>query len=125
MSEPTADASANPERLYVVRPEDTAPRPGRRAPRASSELDLVTLVVTRGEPPAGLGPECAAILRMCEYPLSVAEISAYLVLPVSTVTPLLAELLADARVEARAPIPTGSLPDADILEAVMHGLREL
>ncbi|WP_436771594.1 DUF742 domain-containing protein [Yinghuangia sp. YIM S09857] len=104
-----------PERLYVIT--------GGRGPDAP--LDLVTLIVSRSTPDPVMQPEHAAIVRMCEYPLSVAEISAYLALPASVVMVLLADLLAEARVEARAPIPAAALPDIELLEAVMHGLRNL
>lgn len=108
----------SPERLYVI-------TGGRSRPEEQAELDLVTLIVSRSEPPPGMQPEHATILRMCHYPLSLAEISAYLILPISAVTVLLADLLADGRVEARAPIPAASLPDIALLEAVMHGLQKL
>jgi hypothetical protein len=107
-----------PERLYVV----TA---GRSRPAEQVPLDLVTLIVTRSTSESTMQPEHAAIIRMCDYPLSVAEISAYLRLPVSTVTVLLADLLDGGHVEARAPIPAAALPDAGLLEAVMHGLQNL
>jgi hypothetical protein len=55
----------------------------------------------------------------------VAEISAYLCLPISVVTVLLADLLGDKKVVARAPVPPALLPDAALLEAVMHGLQKL
>jgi hypothetical protein len=107
-----------PERLYVV-------TSGRSRPAQRTPIDLVTLIVTRSAPGAGMQPEHAAIIRMCDYPLSVAEISAYIHLPVSTVTVLLADLLAGGHIEARAPIPAAALPDVELLEAVMHGLHNL
>lgn len=111
---------ANPERLYVI----TGGRSG--SSDAAAPLDLVTLVVTRSEPHPGMQPEHAAILRLCRSPLSVAEISAYLTLPVSAVTVLLADLLADEQIEARAPaVPSAVLPDVALLEAVIHGLQKL
>ncbi|MFG3497550.1 DUF742 domain-containing protein [Streptomyces sp. NPDC047928] len=107
-----------PERLYVI-------TSGRSHPAEQAPLDMVTLIVTRREPSSNLQPEHAAIIRICDYPLSVAEISAYLHLPVSVITVLLADLLGSGHVEARAPIPTASLPDVELLEAVMHGLQNL
>ena len=65
------------------------------------------------------------MLRLCKSPLSVAEISAYLSLPFSVVTVLLAELLAAELVQARAPVSAAALPDRSLLEAVMHGLQKL
>ncbi|MBL1098882.1 DUF742 domain-containing protein [Streptomyces coffeae] len=106
-----------PERLYTV-------TRGRAQPDRTS-VELVSLIVARTEPQPGMQPEIAAVLRMCQFPLSVAEISAYLVLPVSTVSVILAGLLKDHRVEARAPVPAAVLPDPELLQAVMHGLQNL
>ncbi|HWM37718.1 MAG TPA: DUF742 domain-containing protein [Streptomyces sp.] len=105
-----------PERLYVI-------TGGRSDPAEHRGLDLVTLIVALADPQVGMQPEHASILRLCGSPLSVAEISAYLRLPVSVINVLLADLLTERRVEARAPAP--SLPDIEIIEAVIHGLRNL
>jgi len=105
-----------PERLYVI-------TGGRSDPPAETRLDLVTLVVARSAPQVGMQPEHAAILRVCTSPLSVAEISAHLDLPVSVVTVLLADLMAEERIETRAPLAARS--DIETIEAVIHGLRNL
>ncbi|MEU1013603.1 DUF742 domain-containing protein [Streptomyces sp. NPDC088810] len=105
----------NPERLYSVAGAD-----GARA-----ELDLVTLIVARTAPPVSATPEQAAVLRLCHAPLSVAELSAYLRLPFSTMTVLLTELITAELVHARAPIVRQAVPDRSLLEAVMHGLQRL
>jgi len=55
-----------PERLYVVAGPD-----GERA-----DIDLVTLIVARADPPPSATPEQTAMLRLCTAPLSVAELSA-------------------------------------------------
>ncbi|MDH6119121.1 DUF742 domain-containing protein [Kitasatospora sp. GAS204B] len=108
----------NPERLYVI-------TRGRSGLTEQTTFDLVTLVVSRSEPTPTMQPEHAAILRICGSPLSVAEVSAYLRLPVSAVTVLLADLLTEERIEARACVPRAVLPDIALLEAVMHGLQKL
>ncbi|MGY0487623.1 DUF742 domain-containing protein [Streptomyces sp. WG-D5] len=111
------DGKPDPERLYVI----TGGTEGSdRAP-----LDLVTLIVARGEPPPSAPPEQAAVIRLCRTPLSTAEISAYLQLPFSVVTVLLGELLAAELVQARAPVIRGAVADRSLLEAVMHGLQKL
>ncbi|MFD7132557.1 DUF742 domain-containing protein [Streptomyces sp. NPDC059894] len=120
LPEPPAPASQegerkNVERLYVISGAD-----GERAP-----LDLVTLVVAHAEPPSSATPEQTAVLRMCQAPLSVAEVSAYLGLPFSVVTVLLTEMLAADLVQARAPIARQQVADRSLLEAVMHGLQRL
>ncbi|MFI5531320.1 DUF742 domain-containing protein [Kitasatospora sp. NPDC051853] len=107
-----------PERLYVI-------TRGRSGAADRAVFDLVTLIVARSEPTPTMQPEHAAILRICESPLSVAEISAHLRLPVSVVTVLLADLLADRRIEARAGVPKAILPDIALLEAVINGLQRL
>ncbi|WP_327730501.1 DUF742 domain-containing protein [Streptomyces sp. NBC_00487] len=104
-----------PERLYILTGED-----GERAP-----IDLVTLIVARADPPPSAAPEQTALLRICQAPLSVAEISAYLNLPISVVTVLLTELLTAELVQARAPVVRQARADRSLLEAVMHGLQKL
>ncbi|MFJ3971412.1 DUF742 domain-containing protein [Streptomyces parvus] len=107
----------DPERLYVITGDlDDSER---------AALDLVTMVVAQAEPLPTFQPEQAAILRLCQAPLSVAEISAYLGLPFSVVTSLLSDLLATELIESRAPIVRATLPDRSLLEAVMHGLQKL
>lgn len=107
----------DPERLYLL---TGGPDGSERAP-----LDLVTMVVSRTEPTPTVQPEQAAILRLCQAPLSVAEISAYLRLPFSVVTAMVTDLLVTDLVESRAPIVRTALPDRSLLEAVMHGLQKL
>lgn len=105
-----------PERLYTI----AGSADGGRA-----ELDLVTLIVARSAPPPSASPEEAAVLRLCTAPLSVAELSAYLTLPFSSVTVLITELITTELVQARAPIVRQAVADRSILEAVMHGLQRL
>ncbi|MEU9975546.1 DUF742 domain-containing protein [Streptomyces sp. NPDC051014] len=109
------DDNRNPERLYVISGAD-----GARA-----ELDLVTLIVARADPPPSVTPEQAVLLRLTLAPLSVAELSAYLDLPFSAMTALITELITAELVQARAPIVRQALPDRSLLEAVMHGLQKL
>ncbi|MFD0419232.1 DUF742 domain-containing protein [Streptomyces sp. NPDC127108] len=105
----------NPERLYILTGEDS-----ERAP-----LDLVTLIVAKGDPSPTAQPEQSAVVRLCRTPLSVAELSAYMALPFSVVTVVLTDMLAADLVLARAPIVRSALPDRSLLEAVMHGLQKL
>jgi hypothetical protein len=114
--QPPEGEKKNPERLYVITGPDGAER---------TELDLVTLIVASADPPPSATPEQAALLRLCAAPLSVAELSAYLSLPFSVVTVLIAELLTAELVTARAPVIRQALADRSLLEAVMHGLQKL
>ncbi|WP_187645438.1 DUF742 domain-containing protein [Streptomyces sp. TRM49041] len=106
----------NPVPLFVIT--------GGPGPTAEN-FDLVTLIASRSDPEAGMQPEQAAILSICHYPLSVAEVSAHLSLPFSVVTVLLSKLVEDERVEATAPVPVTAVPELGLLEAVIHGLRKL
>jgi hypothetical protein len=114
------DADAGP----VVRPY--AMTRGRTRP--TSEFDLISLVVA-SVPPAGtefsLGPEHAAIVRMCERPLSVAEVAAYLDLPVGIVRVMLGDLLDKGFISACRPERDVHLPTDELFEAVIDGLRAL
>ncbi|MFE7274802.1 DUF742 domain-containing protein [Streptomyces sp. NPDC057623] len=112
---PRPGVKKNPERLFVVAGKD-----GERA-----ELDLVTLIVASAEPPPSAAPEQTALLRLCTTPLSVAELSAYLNLPFSTMTVLLTDMLTAELVTARDPIVRQAVADRSLLEAVMHGLQRL
>ncbi|MFC9583433.1 DUF742 domain-containing protein [Streptomyces yangpuensis] len=115
---PSSWEDGSPERLYVI-------TGGRSGPSTSVHLDLVTLVVAKGPPRPEMQPEQASILRMCQSPLSVAEIAAYVGLPVSVVTVLVGDLMAAQRVHVRPPIPTAQLPDLALIEAVIDGLQKL
>ncbi|MDF3143953.1 MULTISPECIES: DUF742 domain-containing protein [unclassified Streptomyces] len=112
-----AGKQKNPERLFVVAGPDGGERDG--------DLDLVTLIVARADPPPSATPEQSALLRLCTAPLSVAELSAYLNLPYSMMTVVLTDMLTAGLVTARAPIVRQAVTDRSILEAVMHGLQRL
>ncbi|MET9831901.1 DUF742 domain-containing protein [Streptomyces sp. NPDC006385] len=107
----------NPERLFVVADPDGGER--------DADIDLVTLIVARADPPPSATPEQSALLRLCTTPLSVVELSAYLNLPFSMMTVVLTDMLAAGLVTARAPIVRQAVADRSILEAVMHGLQRL
>ncbi|MFC7263652.1 DUF742 domain-containing protein [Streptomyces lutosisoli] len=118
MSRPGRDDA--PDRLYTL-------TGGRSRSGPDTPFDLVTLVVAECDPVLGMQSEHAAILRMCDRPTAVVEIAAELKLPVSITRILLSDLLAAGRVSARHPQPTvpSGLPDPDILEQVLVGLRNL
>jgi Protein of unknown function (DUF742) len=100
---------------------------GRTTP-VRGAFDLISIVLAaRVDMPHGveLAPEAHDILRACQEPVSVAEISAYLDLPAGTVKVLLGDLLALHLIHTRAPSPPIGLPDEPVLQAVMHGLRAL
>nr|WP_062212714.1 DUF742 domain-containing protein [Streptomyces sp. NBRC 109706] len=102
---------------------------GRSESKDALALDLVTLVVARADPQAGQSPEHAALLRMCRYPISVAEISAYVGLPFSAVIVLLMDLLDSSQVDVRQTRveqhAAAADPDLETLKALIDGLQRL
>jgi Protein of unknown function (DUF742) len=109
----------------VVRPY--AVTGGRTRPHAG-EFDLIALVVATQPVSAlglGLAPEHVAIVRLCQHPLSVAEISAHLDLPVGIVRVLLGDLLDEGLILTHQPPPASQPPSQRLLNAVINGLRSL
>ncbi|RDG39037.1 DUF742 domain-containing protein [Streptomyces corynorhini] len=118
MSRPGRDES--PDRLYTLT--------GGRSHSDSDTFDLVTLVVAESDPAPGMQSEHVAILRMCRSPVAVVEIAAELGLPGSIVRIMLADLLDTGRISARHPRTARAadrLPDPELLEQVLVGLRNL
>ncbi|MFE0174189.1 DUF742 domain-containing protein [Streptomyces sp. NPDC059002] len=118
MSRPGRDDS--PDRLYTL-------TGGRSRSAPDAPFDLVTLVVSECDPVPGMQSEHTAILRMCRLPTAVVEIAAELGLPVSITRILLSDLLDAGRISARHPRSAAphSVPDPDLLEQVLVGLRNL
>ncbi|MGN9810143.1 DUF742 domain-containing protein [Micromonospora sp. BQ11] len=109
----------------VVRPY--AVTRGRARP-VTGRFDLVSLIRTIQRPDDqrhGLAPEHLSILTLCRGAMSVAEVSAYLDLPLGTVRVLLGDLLVRELVEVWEPAPRLITHDHRTLEDVLNGLRAL
>ncbi|WP_047869089.1 DUF742 domain-containing protein [Nocardiopsis sp. RV163] len=109
-----------PDRLYTVT--------GGRSDTDTRALDPVALVVAECAPAPGMQSEHAAILRLCEYPTAVVELSAELRLPVSVVRILLSDLLDTGRVTARHPVAPARQEaghDPETLKQVLLALQRL
>ncbi|WP_246421970.1 DUF742 domain-containing protein [Nocardiopsis mwathae] len=100
---------------------------GGRTRPAASGLDMISIVVAARERVdwAALEPEHAAILRLSRRPISVAELSAQLDIPMTVVKVLLGDLIAQGDVFTRAPTPVADLPELNVLQAVLDGIRRL
>jgi hypothetical protein len=109
----------------VVRPYAVT---GGRTRSDVGEFDLIALVVAT-RPVSALGPgqapEHVSIMRLCQRPLSVAEVSAHLNLPVGVVRVLLGDLFDDGLIRIHQPPPASQPPSQWILNAVINGLRSL
>lgn len=115
------DAPAGPlVRPYTMTRGRTRPRDG------AARLDMITIVMAAHEPGMeSLEPEQEAILRLCRKPLSVAELSARLDLPLTVVKVLVSDLVARGDVHTRAAVPVSQLPEKKVLQAVLDGIRRL
>jgi hypothetical protein len=100
---------------------------GRTRP-TRGEFDLITIVLAIRSPNGfeiGLQPEHMTILRLCQNPVSVAELATHLDLPVGTVRVLLGDLLDRGYIRTRSPVPANHLPTERVFKAVLDGLRSL
>ena len=89
------------------------------------DLDMITLVVAIHPGNGVLDREYAEILRLCQRPLSVAEISAQLDMALAVVKILIGDLIEEGHLLFRAPPTAVDNPDLDILQAVLDGIRRL
>jgi hypothetical protein len=95
--------------------------------RSRSDLDLITLVVSNAYENPAMDPEYVQILRICEYPQSIAEVSAKVGLPLAVIKILITDLIEHGYLIFQSPPPSMSTesPDMNILQAVLDGIRKL
>jgi Protein of unknown function (DUF742) len=95
--------------------------------KSGRDLNLITLVVTTAYQNAAMDPEYTEILRICQYPLSIAEISAKLGLPITVIKILVADLIEQGfLIFSSPPSPLNTeTPDMNVLQAVLDGIRRL
>lgn len=96
----------------------------------SRELDLITLVIAArwDLDLSRLDGEYRDIVRMCGNPLSVAEVSAGLSLPLAVTKILIGDLIERGYLMARSPSVadiSSQAPDLSLLQAVLDGIRKL
>jgi hypothetical protein len=99
---------------------------GRTVP-ANRDLDMITLVVAAKDEidPVALDADYVAILQLCHKPMSVAELSAHLDVPIVVIKVLLSDLLERGEIIARTPARNVKVPDMNLLQAVLDGVRRL
>lgn len=96
--------------------------------RSNLDISLETIVVTtpKGEEMfEGLKMERAKIVEMCREPLSVAEISAYLHVPLGVARVLVGDMTEEGLVDFNRARQSGDRPDLKLLERVLDGLHAL
>jgi hypothetical protein len=110
----------------VVRPY--ALTGGRTAPAGDVVLDLITVIAASGMPSADAAlftPEHRRLLDLCREPVTVADLTADMTLPLGVVRVLLADLIAEGLIAVQprpAPVPRAR---NDLLQEVLDGLRSL
>jgi uncharacterized protein DUF742 len=123
---PRAIDQETPDRFYTIT--------RGRVPAGDDPFDIVSLIVAERDPAPGMQSEHVKILKMCQAPTALVEISAELRLPVSVVKVLLLDLLDTGGITARHPLPAATqgngptglhLPDRDVLKQVLFGLQRL
>ena len=115
------DAPAGP----LVRPY-TITKGRTRPPTEGGRLDMITIVMAVGDHDGRpQDPERQEILDLCRRPISVAEVSARLDIPLTVVRVLLGDLIAQGDVRTRADTPMTKLPEKKVLQAVLDGIRRL
>jgi hypothetical protein len=111
----------------VVRPYTVT---GGRVRPVTGGFDLMAFVLAAPDAAEStelpqLQPEHRAILALAQEPIAVAEIAADLDLVVGVVRVLLGDLLAAGLIASYEPSEAAHLPDDDVLQAVVNGLRAL
>ena len=96
---------------------------GRTSPR-DSELDLATQVIAMRVDKRRLEPEYVEILNQCADWISVAEIGAYLHLPL-TITKVMVDLLIEQGYLGLGKPAQQSIVDLHLLGSVLAGLERL
>jgi hypothetical protein len=112
----------------VVRPY--ALTGGRTDPVGGTVLDLISVIVANGPPPAaarsrGLGPEHRKLIGLCQEPMTVADAAADMALPLGVVRVLLADLVQQKYIAVQARQAMRAQASPDLLREVLDGLRSL
>jgi hypothetical protein len=109
----------------VVRPY--AVTQGRTEPDGQASFGLIDVVVATGEPPTAFfrpGPEQRRILRICQRPMPVVDLTSEIDLPLGVVRVLLGDLTRHGMMRV-ASAQQQHVPDQQLLRMVLDGLESL
>jgi hypothetical protein len=101
---------------------------GGRTQPAHDDLELETLVraaVDAASPAVRLGREQRSIAALCQEVVSVAEISAWLDLPIGVTRVLVGDMALEGLVFLYRPRSAPARSDLALLERVLYGLRNI
>ncbi|MFC5751429.1 DUF742 domain-containing protein [Actinomadura rugatobispora] len=91
-------------------------------------LDLVTMLVVTGRSPnerARLSQEQQRLLDLCRNPMTLADLTSELDLPLGVMRVLVADLYQQGLVEEQRSAPLAERPSPEILKRVLDDLRAL
>lgn len=100
---------------------------GRTRPRVELRFDLIDVIAWTGAQvdPTVISYEGRRILEMCRSPITVADLSSGLAMPLVVVRVLLGDLVHDGLVDVRVAAPKGRVTDQNLLARVLAGIRAL
>jgi hypothetical protein len=100
---------------------------GRTRPREDQSYALLDVVGRGRATPnrASLGPERIRILNVCREPVTVADLTSAVDLPLGVVRILLDDLAQENLIEVRAVEPTTRVTDKQLLRQILDALHAL
>lgn len=94
--------------------------------QVKGSVAIETLVETIPEQSAGLRFEKGRVIELASSsPLSVAELSAHLKMPIGTTMVLVGELIGDGQLRSHQTSTTSGLSDLNIMTRIINRVREL
>jgi len=109
----------------TTEPQDAFVRPymitGGRTTGAGGPIPIETMVVAKRSAD-GLGPDHAAVIRLCSTPLAIAEIAVHIRQPIGVARVLVADLTATGHVIQH---DTAEAEGAEIVRRLLDGIRAL
>ncbi|GIG67752.1 DUF742 domain-containing protein [Phytomonospora endophytica] len=115
-----------PARLRTGLVRSHTPTGGRADPARSSLNESTLLYPDLTVERAGLPGKTQQVMEfLAPGALAVAEVAAYLRLPLAVVKVLAADLITSGHIVSRTPVPAEQQHDCDLLERILHGLEQL
>lgn len=112
----------------IIEDDDLTTRPyvvtgGNTRPQGSVAIE--TLVETVEAEAAGLRFEKGRVVELASSPLSVAELSAHLKMPIGTTMVLVGELIGAGQLRSHQTLSGSDLTDLNIMTRIINRVREL
>ena len=112
----------------IIEDDDPTTRPyvvtgGNTRPQGSVAIE--TLVETIEAEAAGLRFEKGRVVELASSPLSVAELSAHLKMPIGTTMVLVGELIGAGQLRSHQTLSGSDLTDLNIMTRIINRVREL